>query len=635
MSDADNAPLDLTGLDFGPAWAKDKKPARDYSKEVGPREGRDRRGKGPRRSDGGGGGGGGGVHRNDRRQSNDRREQRGDRRNNNRHGGDRRNQQREPRVEVPAPEGFTGGVMPVEEGLDNLSKEIQGGGRTYSVFDLARVVMGARERFNVTFEPPKGSKIFRCKSDGSVWLTKEEAVRHFWQANLLNELYEEVQTEVEAPKGNFTSVAKCGLSGQWLAPPNYHSYPTTVAQMHAERFAHMSLEDYKRKIRVENGEEVVATWLASQTQKVQFRPLSSKEILALREARKAAEAEKKAQTQEKAEAKEAPSEAPSSELSEEPKESDRPPTAETSPEETATPAQASQPTAEETETAPPSEANNQDEGTPEGSEGEETAEPDSQPANSEATSEAAPTETAESSSPAKEEPAAELLDTRRDVERHFTDHHFKHIFAQVDRAWVPGNISAKLLSPGLLTLLKATVADERRYPSKLTPILCRQLSGRHLAVFKWKKKLKAGPARPHAVPDDINLAERPQKMLAWITENSGKNLEEFWKIFLSEDADTETKRTHYHDLHWLLNQGFVLLMADSTIHLAKEKVVAKELAQKKDSPAKEEVEEENKEEKAQAEEQQPAPSPPTSETSTEATSTEQKEPAPSEPKEEE
>ena len=137
-----------------------------------------------------------------------------------------------------------------------------------------------------------------------------------------------------------------------------------------------------------------------------------------------------------------------------------------------------------------------------------------------------------------------------------------------------------------MTLLKATVADERRYPSKLTPILCRQLSGRHLAVFKWKKKLKAGPARPHAVPDDIQLAERPQKMLAWITENSGKNLEEFWEVFLPENPDDEIKRTYYHDLHWLLNQGFVLLMADSTIHLAKEKVVTQEAPKKENSSQK-------------------------------------------------
>ena len=188
---------------------------------------------------------------------------------------------------------------------------------------------------------------------------------------------------------------------------------------------------------------------------------------------------------------------------------------------------------------------------------------------------------------------------------------------------MPGNVQAKLVSPALLTLLKATVADERRYPSKLTPILCRQLSGRHLAVFKWKKKLKAGPARPHAVPEDIQLAERPQSILAWITENSGKNLEDLWNGILPENSDEDTKRNYYHDLHWLLNQGFVLLMADSTIHLAKAKVVEtpkKKKAEK--APPKEEAKEDPQAEAnaaPKAEEEKEASS---KEPSTEATNTE-------------
>ena len=573
MSEADKSPLDLTGLDFGPAWAKDKSPARDFSKEVGPREGKDRRGKGnkgPRRDNGG--------RQTDRRKDN-RNDQRGDRRRNDRRGNDRRNQQREPRIETPAPEGFIGGVMPVEEGLDNLSKEIQGGGRTYSVFDLARVVMGARERFNVTFEAPKGTKFFRCKSNGSLWLTKEEAVRHFWQANLLDELYEQIETEVEAPKGNFSSVAKCGLSGQWLAPPNYHSYPTTVAQMHAERYAHMSLEDYKRKIRVESGEEVVAAWMETQTKKIQFRPLSAEEILTLRKTRKqeaedALAKEAKEKKENPAKVEETPTQTEKSEQIEETETAEKsageteqqPENPEASPEVDADPS--SKETAPEPVTEEPT------------TDSEAETEPEPEPLNEEASSETKP-KLEEEPQTKTEQPSTSplLLETRRDVERHFAEHHFQHIYAQVERAWVPGNVSAKLLSPGILTLLKTTVADERRYPSKLTPILCRQLSGRHLAVFKWKKKLKAGPARPHAVPDDIDLAERPQQMLAWINEHSGKTLEELWKANLPEDSNSETKRNFYHDFHWLLNQGFVILLADSTVHLAKTK--APEPAQKK------------------------------------------------------
>lgn len=449
--------------------------------------------------------------------------------------------------------------MPVEEGLDNLSREIQAGGRTYSVFDLARVVMGARERFNVTFEATKGKHMFRCKSDGSIWLTQEEAVQQFWRGNLIAELYEEVTLEVDPPKGSFNAIAKCGLSGEWLGPPNYHSYPTAVAALHAERFSHMSLEDYKRKIRTESGEEVVAAWLASMTKQIRFRPLSSKEILALREERKAAEEAAKSP----AKKEEAAPVATETEATE--------PTAEASPETTPEEAPAQEaPTPSEASTAPAEE-------TPAAELQEETAEA---PAPEETTEETAPEETSEApeASSEEEQPKAAkevtLLTDRREVERHFIDQHFKHLFAEVDRAWVPGNIAARLLSPALLTLLKETVAEERRYPSKLTPVLCRQLSGRHLAVFKWKKKLKAGPARPHAIPEDLKLADRPQQILDWVEKNSSKNLEALWKDCLPEGAPDELKHSYYHDLHWLLNQGYVLLMADSTVHLAKARVTA-------------------------------------------------------------
>jgi len=113
------------------------------------------------------------------------------------------------------------------------------------------------------------------------------------------------------------------------------------------------------------------------------------------------------------------------------------------------------------------------------------------------------------------------------------------------------------------------VAEERRYPGKLTPLLCRQLSGRHVAVFKWRRKLKAGPSRPHPVPDKIVIADRLMSLLSWITENSGRKLEHLWEDLLPNEIGDEEKTGWYHDLHWLLNQGYVLLMADSTIHRSK------------------------------------------------------------------
>ena len=91
-------------------------------------------------------------------------------------------------------------------------------------------------------------------------------------------------------------------------------------------------------------------------------------------------------------------------------------------------------------------------------------------------------------------------------------------------------------------------------------------------------------------------------MLAWIKENSGKTLESLWKDNLPEDADKALKQGFYHDFHWLLNQGFVLLLADSTVHLAKANVPAQPSAKSPEKKDKAPASTEQEGEKPQSEE---------------------------------
>lgn len=541
----EDALLGLTSLDFGPSWArggddkksgaegKGKRRRDDHGEDRGERRGERRRDG--RRGDGRGDNRGGNDRRDGRRD--DRRDGPGGgqgrggggggRRFDNRDGGDRRgggkrfdkgggrgrhdDDRRPPRQETPAPEGFTADVMPVEDGLDGLAKEILAGGRTYSVFDLAKLVLGARERFNVTFRSKEENTLYRCKKDSSLWLSKEEALRHFWRSDWRKEFYQDVVADAKPPAGNFQTVARCGISGEWLGPPNYHGYQPALTLLHRERFGHMSLENYKRKIRMERGEEAVAAWLEKMSKRVRYRPTGGA-------------------------------------LPEEPAAEETP--GEDSPEETGAPEEAAA-------DAPAEDA---------------SAEAESDPAAETPAAEPSPEGDAEEAAPGEAPPAAEdevLLDDLRDVERHFIEHYFEDAFVVTNRAWVSGNIPGNNLSPGLLTLLRETVSEERRYPGRLTPMLCRQLSGRHVAVFKWKKKLKAGPSRPHPVPSDIVIADRPKTLLSWVAHNSGKKIERLWKDVLPNEVSDQEKLGWYHDLHWLLNQGYVLLMADSTLFLSK------------------------------------------------------------------
>ena len=590
--DKDGA-LDLSGLNFGPAWARDDSESKSLKKFKDRGDRGDSRDHGGRRDNRGGGGGrrehrgGGGGGGRDQRGGGGgfKGKGRGGRR-------DDRDNRRPQRQEVEPPEGVSLKIMPSEESLDLLAKQVADTGRTFSVFDLAKVLLQKRDRFRVIFESPE-KKYFRCREDNSLWMFRDEAIRHLWRGEWRKKYYSEVKTEGEAPKGSFSSVARCGISGEYLGPPNYHGYQQNIATLHRERFGHMSLDNYKAKVRMEHGEEAVEGWLESMKMVTKWKVGTGEE---------------------EAVAEEVPAEASAEE--------------------------------EKTEEAPVAEeAPAADDATAEESSAEETP-----PEEPEAEAEEAPAEEeapGEEKAPAQAEPEAsaeeELLADSREVERHFAENFFEKAFEETNRAWVMGDIAGNLLSPGMLTLLKRTVAEEKRYPANLMPLVCRQLSGRHVAVFKWNKKLKVGPSRPHAVSAETPLAERPQAIINFLESNSGKQLKNLWDALLPENATDEVKHEWFHDLHWLLNQGHAILLSDTTLHLSKRggdpAPAKKKSAPKKESKAevpaaetpgpKEEPKAEKKVEEAPAEEapkadESPEPAPGEEKVSTDEPAEEEK-----------
>ncbi len=480
MSDTSNDKengLDLSALSFGPSWARDKKPKKDYS-DYAPKDGAKSR-KGSFKK--------GAGKRNDDRRSNNRGQRPGNDKRSFNKGGDRA-----PRFQpVAAPEGFTGEVMPIEDGLDRLAQQILQTARTYSVFDLARLVLQSRERFNVGLKAPKDAKIFRNIRTFATYLTKEEAIADLWNSDNKEQFYTEVIKEVEAPSGNFTSVARCTKTGVFLGPPNFHSYQTNLHALHRERFSNLSFEAFQHNIETLKDEDSINAWLESEKTQTYYLPLEPSSVNLQPAAKPTSE--------EKVEAPvESGEEAPS-------------PEAESKPETEATPEAPS----------------------------------------------------------AAEIDESMLIKTRSELEAHFAQNNFDKLYKQVQISWVPSTITKRLLSPGLFTLLKDTISEEKRYPGKLSSLMCRQLSGRNVAVFKLQKKLKAGPSRPHAIPSIETLSERPQKLLKWALANDGKGIDQLWSDILPKDISEDDKAQWYHDLKWLLTQGFVTLMEEGQVYFSK------------------------------------------------------------------
>lgn len=300
-------------------------------------------------------------------------------------------------------------IAPDQQAVHLIGKEVHQVARVYPLFDVAKILLADKTRCRAIFEAPAPhAPLILGKLEESVFLTREEAIRHLWNSDLKSELIEEETLEVEPPTGNFQTIARCGISGELLGPVNFHAYQTNLRRLHRERFARMPFELYAAKVRTERGEEVVNAWLQSMTRKTRWR--------------------------------------------------------------------------------------------------------------------------------IKGEGDDAWISERAEAERALGARCFDKAFSETHIADVSGAIPAKNLSPALLTSLKIAGSHARSHPAILIPAVCRAVETEHLPVFKRQGKLHTGPARPHPLPLNAVLAERPAVMVTWIRKTNPPNSKASGKPFSQKAA---------------------------------------------------------------------------------------------------
>lgn len=288
MSTLPENELDLEKL-FLPAWAQEPPSAKHYAKYEGedmPDRREERRGgrparrdrppgprregnrppgerRGPSRSEGGRGRAPGGERPGFRRQE--------------------PRERREPPKPLPEIEVA---FVPDDKGVDSLARQIKMTGRAYPLFDIAQMILQKPERHLVTFMAKKKSDgqlvqpLYVCVLDDTVWLSEDDAMAHVLK-NHFAEFYQADRTATEPPKGTYTFVAQCGMSGQILGPPNYHDYQNQLRKLHAERFSRMPFETFKARVKIVRDEEVVRKWIEEQSWKTDYICLNVPEPLRL------------------------------------------------------------------------------------------------------------------------------------------------------------------------------------------------------------------------------------------------------------------------------------------------------------------------------------------------------------------
>ncbi len=161
-------------------------------------------------------------------------------------------------------------LLPDEKGVESLARQIKMTGRAYPLFDIAQMILQKPERHAIVFSikrNPEGQPVqplFVCALDDTLWLSQTEAAAHVLRKHFAT-FYKAERTPKDPPKGTYTFVAQCGLSGVILGPPNYHDYQNQLRKLHAERFSRMPFEAFKARVRIVRDEEVVKKWIEDQS----------------------------------------------------------------------------------------------------------------------------------------------------------------------------------------------------------------------------------------------------------------------------------------------------------------------------------------------------------------------------------
>ena len=582
----DDKPLEFSAKDLMPDWAQESKSAPRERRKV-PQEDRSNRGgkgRGDRRrhEDQGSGRdrrvGGGYGNRDDRGGS--PRGGRGDRngggRGSDQYGGgsrgrgDRRggNQRSRPPEETPF-KGVNASIEPTKAAVVGLTKLIRQSLRAYPLADLAKVILRERDRYQVRFRSEEGGPyLYSCETDGSLWVSRDEAVSHLLNSKAIESFYEVDIVEMEAPAGNFSVVAVCGMSGKVLGPPNHHEYQASVARLHAERFSHMPIERFKSRITMESGEEVIEKWKEQFSRTKHYRVKSGEPETFDEEV---SNDQGESRSEEDAEvAVEVATGVENTVLEEAPA------------------AEEAKTTAEKDGLLPV----------------DENVATENEPDAEEAPSEEAPSEeaVADEAKPSVEESSSRvdevILKTASELAQHFKENFAESAILETRNTVVSGSIPAVNISRGLLVHLKQESEKLRRgFPLAMIQALCRAFENQGLKFFKrGKKALHVSVVRPRAIGEGTSLTEQVQLMVDYIVANPRSkvvdlldaladdfNKPEQKKGAVTEELEmTEGAKKVLTDLRWLAAEGYVIEFLDSCVVIGKQpRTPEKVLTQKK------------------------------------------------------
>ena len=184
---------------------------------------------------------------------------------------DFRGPSRQDRPEVPAlPLEIR--VLPEQKALGAVIRRIQTSHRAFPLRDIAWLFLDNPASCLVRIEPLKDQQVplFQCKVCGMPALSEEEIRTHLVNRHM-DDFFDVEEVACEPPSGAFVCVARCGMSGELLGPPNHHSFNGKVQEMLRTRYATFSEDAYRARIETVRDPEAIEKWRQQCTKKKIYR----------------------------------------------------------------------------------------------------------------------------------------------------------------------------------------------------------------------------------------------------------------------------------------------------------------------------------------------------------------------------
>ncbi|MBP5285051.1 MAG: hypothetical protein ILO34_02940 [Kiritimatiellae bacterium] len=160
-------------------------------------------------------------------------------------------------------------ILPDSKALGTIMRKIQQDFHAYKLKDIAYFFLDNPSSILLKITPRGEEKFVQCKVCGFAALDESAVVEHAVQAHL-GDYYDSKVVDCEPPKGNFNCVARCGLSGVLLGPPNIHEFNAVVRETMRTKFPSMGEAEYRSHIEMVRDAETIEEWRKGAVKKTVF-----------------------------------------------------------------------------------------------------------------------------------------------------------------------------------------------------------------------------------------------------------------------------------------------------------------------------------------------------------------------------